>query len=346
MTTNASFGSDNHSGVHSSILAALAEANCGHAHSYGLDEVTNSLQVRCQEIFGSDCKAYPVFNGTAANVVCLSRLVEPYHAILAASTSHLYESECGAPERILGSKVIAVPSTDGKLTPEMLQPYLVRQGDQHFAQPKAVSISQPTEYGTVYSLDELAALRDWARKNSLLIHIDGARLIYSAAFLNCSFKEIIEASGAAAVSFGGTKNGLLFGELCLIFGDDPDFKYARKQLMQLPSKQRFLSAQFLQFFSDDLWKSIANHGNHLAHDLAKRLQEFPEVKITQAVQSNAVFAIFPKAWVKDIRKRHFFYVWDEKTFESRLLISFDHSVKDIDSFILAVSEAKKRGKNE
>lgn len=340
MDSGLSFGSDNHSGIHPQILAAIAEVNLGHAHSYGMDAYSEKLQNTCKEIFGANCLVYPVFNGTAANVVCLSRLLKPYETVLTAATSHLNESECGAPERHLGCKVVAIPSRNGKLTPEALQPYMIRKGDQHFAQPKVISITQPTEYGTVYSLDELQNLRKFADTHELKIHIDGARIIYAAAHLGCELNDIIKASGAAAVSFGGTKNGLLFGELCCLFFNDPDFKYSRKQLMQLPSKQRFVSAQFLRFFENDLWLEIANSGIQKTLALSKGLAQFPEIQITQEVQTNAVFAILPKSWVKSIRQKHFFYVWDENTFEVRLLISFDHSQKDIDSFIAAVAKAK------
>lgn len=342
-----SFGSDNHSGVHPEILSALSEANHGHAHSYGMDDFSLELHKVIQENFGKDSIVYPVFNGTAANVLCLGQLVNSYHSVLTAHNSHLNDSECGAPEKAIGCKVIPITSPDGKVRTEDLEEHMIRFGDQHFSQVKAISITLPTEYGCVYNLEELAEIKNFCEKHKLHLHIDGTRLIYAAHKLNCTFKDIFEVSGASAISFGGTKNGLLFGELCIFKNIDlaKDFKFLRKQLLHLPSKQRFISQQFLSFFKNDLWKSIAAKNHQLAKTLGQKLSEIQGVRITQPIDANAVFIEMPKEWIKSVRNKHFFYVWNEKTFEIRLLISFDHTEEHINSFCDAVLKAKQEFSN-
>lgn len=342
-STPFSLGSDNHSGVHPQIFQALVDANHGHDHSYGLDRITLAAQKRFKEIFGSSCEAHFVFNGTAANVLCLSALMKPYESVICASTSHLNLDECGAPERILGIKSVVIPSANGKISPEQIQPHLIRKGDQHYSQPRVISITQPTEYGTMYSYNELKELSKFAKDNELLFHIDGARFIYTPIILKKSFKELTEDLGVDAVSFGGTKNGLLFGEAVLLFNESAkkDFKFLRKQLMQLPSKQRFLSTQFLALLGpDELWKEIAFKTHEKALKLEKLFQDIPEIKVTQEVQANSVFAVFPKPWFKPLRKETFFYVWDELTWECRLMLPYDTTTSDLESFFNAIQKLR------
>ncbi|MBY0384984.1 threonine aldolase, partial [bacterium] len=253
-----------------------------------------------------------------------------HHAVLCTDVSHLYESECGAPEKFIGVKLIPVPHKNGKLAVEDLPKYLVRRGDQHSNQIKMISITQPTELGTVYTLSELQALREFCNQERLLLHIDGARLGNACYFLNCDFKDILKFSDVATV--GGTKNGLLFGELVVIQRPElnHDFKFIRKQAMQLPSKTRFMASAFLTYLTTGLWRSIAEH----QHGLAKKLAEALPSSITPRypVESNAVFCCFPKSWVKPLREEFFFYVWDEHTFECRLMTSFCTSQEEIDLF--------------
>ncbi len=245
--------------------------------------------------------------------------------------------ECGAPEKFLGSKVISIPSIDAKLTPEMIKPHLIRRGDQHASQPRVLSITQPTELGTVYSLKELSALSTFCKTEKLVLHIDGARLVNAVAALGCSISAAVE--GADVVSLGGTKNGLVFGEAVIFLNSkvSPDFRYLRKQAMQLPSKSRFIAAQFLEFLGTDLWLDNALRANRLASRLATGLATCKSVAITQKVQANACFVKIPREHVARLRDHSFFYVWDEHTFECRLMTSWDTTEEDVDRFVAEVA---------
>jgi threonine aldolase len=336
------FGSDNHSGAHPKIMSALMAANTGHQPSYGTDSVTREAELLFQKLLGPSTEIHFVFNGTAANVLALSAFVKPHHSVIASSQSHLINDECGAPEKFMGCKVISVETADGKLRPDDIRKHIVRRGDQHFSQVRAISITQPTELGTVYSLEELRAISDLARKEKLVLHIDGARLVNAAAALGCSLKEIVD--GADVVSFGGTKNGLVFGEAVVFLNDpkgvkpDPDFKYIRKQSMQLPSKTRFISAQFLEFLSGDLWIENARHANAMAAKLRDALKDSPYAIITQKSEANACFVRLPKELISALREVSFFYVWDEQTFECRLMTSWDTRESDIEGFCSALEK--------
>lgn len=346
MTPNAStdstpkrgFGSDNHSGAHPRILEAIAKANAGHAPAYGTDEISHQAYELFKKQFGPKAETYFVFNGTAANVLALGSLVRSHHSILAARTAHIINDECGAPERFTGAKIISIETPDGKLTPELMQPHLIRLGDQHASQPRAISITQPTEIGTVYTLHEIARIAEFAKANRLKLHIDGARLVNAVAALGCTFREMVE--HADVVSFGGTKNALLFGE-AVIFPNGPvddDFRYQRKQAMQLPSKTRFVAAQFLELIGTELWRENANHANAMAQKLASGLGNSPHAKLTQRVQANGCFAVLPKKLISKLRDQYFFYVWDEHTFECRLMTSWDTTESDVDGFLAALEE--------
>ena len=339
------FGSDNHSGAHPKILEAVVKANNGHAPSYGTDQDSERALGILRQHFGNEIQVHFVFNGTAANVLALSACVKSYHSILASAHSHLLNDECGAPEKNLGCKVIPIASSDAKLTVESLQPFVIRRGDQHFSQVRAISITQPTELGTVYTLDEIRAMSAFAKKERLLLHMDGARLVNAAATLGCSLKEMTTDCGVDMLSLGGTKNGLLFGEAVVFLNKSlakdesgGDFKFVRKQLMQLPSKTRFIAAQFNEFLGTDLWLKNAKHANEMAQRLSAGLAESPFAKITQKTQANGVFVILPKAIVAKLKLEAFFYVWDEGTFECRLMTSWDTEPGDIDRFLAKLKE--------
>lgn len=335
------FGSDNHASIHPEILRTVAQANTGHAPAYGTDKLTLAAKELIASHFGNE-ESYFVFNGTAANVLCLRALLQPHEAVLTTETSHLAVDECGAPEFHGGNKVITVKGTNGKLRPEDLKPYLTRRGDQHAVQPRLISVAQPTELGTVYSLEELRALSDFARMNQLLLHIDGARLANAALSLNTDFKTMTSGIGIDALSLGGTKNGLMGGEAVLFFKSaaPPAFKYIHKQEMQLPSKTRFIAAQFFAYFRNDLWRRIAARSCELARHLEAALKDVPEIEITQPVQSNAVFARIPKDWTKALRDVCFFYVWDETDWTVRLMISHDNTEEDIAKFRAAIERLR------
>lgn len=328
------FGSDNHAIVHSKIMQAIVECNLGHAPSYGTDSLTEKSLLTIRQHFGESCEAHFVFNGTAANVLALATLVSSYQTVLCSDVAHINVDECGAPEKMIGCKLQPIATVDGKLSVEALSRYLVRRGDQHFSQAKAISITQPTELGTVYTLDEIAAICRFAKQNRLFVHMDGARLMNAAHFLNCSLKQMTTDLGVDVVSFGGTKNGLMFGEAVVLLNSDikNNFKFLRKQMMQLPSKTRFIAAQFEAWLGTQLHREIAKHVHDLALQLRDLLLQEPGIKVTQAVQSNAVFCIFPKRIIKQLRQSRFFYIWNEETFEARLMISHDTTQKEIADF--------------
>jgi threonine aldolase len=334
------FGSDNHSGVHPRIMKAIEKANVEHAPSYGTDEITIEAVQLFKKLFSAEAETFFVFNGTAANVLSLSALVRPHHSVLVSQQAHLTNDECNAPERHLGVKLINVPTKDGKLRPDDLRPYLVRRGDQHAAQVKAISITQPTEVGTVYSLEEIRALGEFAKREKLFFHMDGARLVNAAESLKCTFREMTLDCGVDVLSFGGTKNGLMFGEAVVFLNPalSEGFKFVRKQLMQLPSKTRFVAAQFLEFLGTDLWRENAHHANQMAKLLSEGLNKSPLAKLTQETQANGVFVQLPKNLVSKLREVAFFYVWDERTFECRLMTTWDTSPDEIQRFLTALSE--------
>lgn len=327
------FGSDNHSGVHPELLSAITDCNLLHAPSYGTDDWTLKAQETFQRHFGPRCSAHFVFNGTGANILALKCLLKSYQSVLVSDVAHLLLDESSGPEVTGQIKLVPIPSIEGKVSVQELQKKLVRRGDQHFAQVKAVSITQPTELGTVYSLSELKEIVTFAKKENLLLHMDGSRISNAVVSLKTSFQEMTE--GFDVVSFGGTKNGLLFGEAVLVLNPsfESEVKYYRKQLSQLPSKTRFIANQFNKYLGSDLWNQIAGHSLELAKYLRDRLSEIPECHIDYPVQSNAVFVRIPKTWIKTIRADHFFYVWDENTFSCRLMMSWDSEKSQIDQLI-------------
>ena len=335
-----SFASDNSAGIHPEVLAALESANEGHVLAYGDDPYTRRLEERFREVFGEDARVFPVFNGTAANVLSLQTTLRPYQAVICAETAHVYVDECGAPERLLGAKLLTVPTSDGKLTPELVDRQARGWGDQHHVQPGAVSITQSTELGTVYALDEVRALVEHAHSLGMRLHMDGARIANAAAALGVGLREATRDQGVDVLSFGGTKSGLLAAEAVVVF--DPalaeGFEYVRKQGMQLASKLRFLSAQLEALLEDELWRRNAEHANAMARRLAGAVGGIQGVEITQRVDANAVFAVLPAEAIPPLQERFAFYVVDERRYEVRWMTAWDTTEADVDIFARAVAE--------
>jgi threonine aldolase len=335
------FASDNYAGVLPEVLEAIAAANVGHAVSYGGDEWTARVEALFRTHFGDDAHVALVFNGTGANVVALQALCRPFEACVCASTSHLNVDECGAPERVAGLKLLPVDTPDGKLTPALVAPRLVRFGDEHAVQPRVVSITQSTELGTLYTPEEIRALADQAHAHGMLLHVDGARLANAAAALGVSLRALTTDVGVDAVSFGGTKNGLLLGEAVVFLraGLGDHVAYLRKQSMQLASKMRFIAAQFEALLSRELWLRTASHANAMAGLLAAAVSGVDGVTLTQKVEANAVFALLPAGVAEALQERWRFYVWDETTGEVRWMCSWDTTPEDVEAFAADVAEA-------
>ena len=331
-----SFGSDNHSGVHPIILEAINKQNKDFEIAYGEDNYTLGVLSKLEDLLGGNCKAFFVMNGTGANVVALSCFVKSYNSILAPNTAHINVDECGAPEVITGSKIIALKALNGKVNLRTVQEALTGFGFQHHSQPKILSISQPTELGTLYSTQEIKELADLLHQHKCFLHIDGSRISNASAALKMPIKTFTADCGIDVLSFGGTKNGLLMGEAVIIFNNSiiaDELPYFRKQACQLYSKNRFIAAQFEAYLKDDLYLKLAEHSNSMALYLADCLKRFSEIKISKSVESNAVFAIVPK-WISNaLQKKHFFYIWDENEYELRWMCSFNTEKKDIDCFI-------------
>jgi len=330
-----SFASDNNAGVHPRIMDALVTANTGHVIAYGDDPYTERAAAKFRKEFGKDTDVYFVFGGTGANVLGLKAATETYHAIICADTAHINVDECGAPEKVTGCKLLSVSTPDGKLTIDRVKHFLHGVGFEHHVQPRVISVSQATEMGTVYTADELKTLSQFAHQNNMLLHMDGARIANAAASLNRRLDEITVKTGVDILSFGGAKNGMMYGEAVVFFDRSlsQNFKYIRKQGTHLPSKMRFISAQFDALLTDDLWRRNAEHANRMAQLLADELRSVPKVRITQKVESNGVFAIVPAKFVPVLQKKYFFYVWNEETSECRFMTSFDTTEEDIRQFV-------------
>ncbi|HEX8188464.1 MAG TPA: aminotransferase class V-fold PLP-dependent enzyme [Pyrinomonadaceae bacterium] len=335
------FASDNNAGVHPRVWDALRSAGHGHAVAYGDDAYTETAVRLFRERFGEGAEVFFVFGGTGANVAALASVTRPFQAVVCAETAHVNVDECGAPERFAGCKLVDLPTPDGKLRVEQVEPLLARLGDQHHVQPRVISVSQPTELGTVYTVGELARLAAFAHERGLLLHVDGARLANAAARLDVSLKELTAGAGVDVLSFGGTKNGMMYGEAVVFF--DPalaeGFRFVRKQCAQLPSKMRFVAAQFTALLGEDLWRETAAHANRMASALAAELRSIPRARITQPVESNAVFAALPRESIPRVRERFFFYVWNEQTSEVRLMCSFDTTEEDVAELVEVIRDA-------
>jgi threonine aldolase len=335
------FASDNNATVHPEILKAMEAANTGHAVAYGDDPWTARAAEKFKEHFGPDIEVFFVFGGTGANVTALSAMLRPHQAVLCSDVAHIHVHECGAPGRFTGCKILPAQAPDGRLTPDSLRPFLQALGDVHVVQPGVVSLTQATEVGTVYTPEEVSALARFAHQHGLKIHMDGARISNAAVRLGTGFAAFTRDAGVDVLSFGGTKNGLMFGEAVVFFDRAlaRDFPYLRTQGTQLPAKMRFVAAQFEAFLSGDLWRRNAEHANAMARRLADGLLSIPQVKITQKVEANGVFARIPLSAIPHIRERYFFYVLDEEQGFVRWMTAFDTTEADVDDFIRIVKES-------
>lgn len=330
------FASDNCSGVSPEVMDVLSKVNQGHHPSYGENDcLMEQIQNKFQELFGNEAKVFFVFTGTAANVLTLQQMLKPWQSIVTAETSHINVDETGAPEKIIGSKLLTIHTENGKITPEQIVPFFSSFGFQHHSQPHVISISQPTELGTLYTCEEIKNLADFAHQNNMLLYIDGARIANAIASMRIKLKEMTTDLGVDAISFGGTKNGLMFGEAIVFLKKElaEGFEYSRKQGMQLASKMRFIAAQFLAYLENDLWLRNAINANKMALYLAEKLKDIQQVKLTRKVEANGVFVCLPESIIPKLQEKYFFHVWDENTHEVRLMCSFDTNENDIDGFI-------------
>lgn len=333
------FASDNWSGAHPEVLAAISAVNAGHAPSYGHDEYTAAAIEKLRAVFGEDTGIFFVFGGTGANVLGLQTVAQSFNTVICAESAHIYTSECGAAEKHIGCKLSPVPAPDGKIDRDGISRHLRHLGNDHHVQPSAVSISQASEYGTVYSPDEVRLIAAFAHDHGLRLHMDGARLANAAAHLGVSLREISGDCGVDVLSFGGTKNGMIAGEAVVFFDRAlaQDFIYRRMQGMQLPSKMRFIAAQFDAMFTGDLWLRSATHANAMASRIAAGIAAMPGCRLTQRVQANEVFAVIPLEHIAALQGITYFQIWDEAASEARFVCSFDTTEDDIAGFLTAAS---------
>ena len=331
------FASDNYAGIHPEILKAMSEVNSGHQVAYGDDIYTEQLSGVIKKQFGNDAEAFPVFNGTGANVITLQAMCKPWEAVVCATSAHINVDEGGAPEKVAGLKLLQVETPDGKLTPELVDKQAWGFGNEHRAQPKVVSITNSTEYGTVYSVAEVKALADHAHSLGMFIHLDGARISNAAASLGSSLRAFTTDAGVDAVSLGGTKNGAMGAEAVVILNPEltPSMKYLRKSGMQLASKMRFISIQLVAMFEGDLWLTNAKHSNTMAQKLYEGIKDISGVTV-EPPQANALFPILPAKSIEPLQKVAKFYVWDHMINQVRWMCSWDTTQSDVDNFVAAV----------
>src|SRR6266566_4777908 len=346
---NRGFASDNNAGVHPEVLEAIARVNQGHVVAYGDDSYTRSALKKFEEHFGADIEVFFTFNGTGANVLSLQSLNRSYHAVLCSEYAHIYTDECGAPEKHTGCKLIPLRHQDGKITLESVQHAYHGIGDQHHVQVRVISITQSTEMGTVYRPEEIQALANFAHEHEMFLHVDGARIANAAASLGQTLRQATRDLGVDVLSFGGTKNGIMGGEAVVFFNrklsnpkPSEDFRYLRKQGMQLASKMRFIATQFEALLTNDLWLQNAQHANRMARLLQKEVSKIPQVKIVYKVEANGVFAKIPRHAIAKLQKRYFFYVWNEEESVVRWMCSFDTTAEDVQQFAKFVAETVRR----
>src|SRR5713226_7763362 len=340
MRPSRSFASDNNAGVHAEVLKAIAAANQGHVVGYGDDPYTHSAVNLFKRRFGNDIEVFFVFNGTAANCLGLKALTNSYQAVICGEAAHIYVDECGAPEKFTGCKLIPIPTQDGKLTVEAVRAAYHGIGVEHHVQPRVIAITQSTEVGTVYKEDEVRRLASFAHERGMSLHMDGARIANAAASLGLDLRQATRDLGVDALSFGGTKNGLMGAEAVVFFDKklSRNFQYLRKQGMQLASKMRFISAQLDTLLSNRLWLKSAQHANRMARLLKKEVSKIPQVKIIYKVEANGVFAQIPRRAIAKLQKRYFFYVWNEEQSVVRWMCSFDTTKGDVNKFAKFVAE--------
>ncbi len=340
--THRSFASDNNAGAHPDVLRAVLAANEGHVLGYGDDPYTRRALEVFKRHFGDDADVHFVFNGTAANALGLAAVTRSYNAVICAASSHIHYDECGAPEKFAGVKLLTCETLDGKLTVERVRQHMHGFGDEHHIQPKVISITQSTELGTVYTVEEVRDLADYAHAHGMLLHMDGARICNAAVALGRPFREFTRDAGVDVLSFGGTKNGLLGGEAVIFFPPRAvvaDFKFIRKQGMQLASKMRFIGAQFEALLGGDLWQRNAANANAMAQRLADAVRSV--VPIAYPVQANAVFAVVPDPAIEALRRHSFFYAWAPASASQtvvRWMCSWDTTAEDVDAFAAHVRE--------
>lgn len=335
------FASDNYSGISPSVLETLSQVNTGPAIAYGSDEITKVAEKIFESEFGTGTQTFFVWNGTAANVLSLQAMTRSFEAVICSDVSHIHKDECGAPEAHLGSKLVLLPTRHGKINIEDVKIALSRKGDVHAVQPKVLSLTQTTEYGTVYSISELENIIQFAHQQGLWVHMDGARLSNAAVALGVSFKALTRDLGVDVLSFGGTKNGLMGAEAVVILNPrfQESFGFLRKQGMHLASKMRYVSAQFIAYFDNQLWKRNAEHSNKMAALLAEGLRGLGDkVKFTQPVQANAVFCSLSPDLILRLQEKFSFYVWDEVRHEIRLMCTFQTTPKEIEAFLALIEE--------
>jgi threonine aldolase len=334
------FASDNNSGVHPKILEAIVECNKDHDFPYGEDMYTKKAVQRFKEVFGQGVDVYFTVNGTGANIIGLSSMLRPFEGVVCAETAHINVDECGAFERFIGAKILQIPHKNGKINVEDIKTTLHARGNEHHTQPKVITISQVTELGTIYTVDEIKELATFAHEHDLLLHVDGSRISNAAQALGVSFKEMIADTGVDLLSFGGTKNGMMYGEAIISLNPSlsKSLKYIRKQGMQLMSKMRYISAQFLAFLEDDLWKENAQQANDTAQRLLDKIQGIAEIEVIEPVDANILFVKLPKEWIKPLQEKNYFYVIDEETDVVRWVTSYDTTKQEVMDF---VNEIKK-----
>jgi len=342
------FASDNNAGVHREVLEAIGRVNHGHVVAYGDDPYTRSALAKFEEHFGAGIDVFFTFNGTGANVLGLQALNRPYHAVLCSEYAHIYTDECGAPEKHTGCKLIPLPHEDGKITLESIRHAYHGIGDQHHVQARVISITQSTEMGTAYKSEEIQALANFAHEHEMFLHVDGARIANAAASLGQTLRQATRDLGVDVLSFGGTKNGIMGGEAVVFFNrklsnpkPSEDFRYLRKQGMQLASKMRFIATQFEALLTNDLWLRSAQQANRMARLLEGEVRKIPHVRIAWPVEANGVFVQIPQPVIDKIKERYFFYPWIEEECIVRWMCSFDTTEEDVKEFVKVVAEAVK-----
>jgi len=329
------FASENYAGVHPEMMEALSDANTGHVPSYGNDKITARAVTRIKDLFGQDTDVYFTFNGTGANNFAIGAATERYHSIFCSDVAHLFVDESNAPETFIGCRLYPVKSENGKMIPAELKAAIKRAGDIHHPQPKVVSVTQPTEYGTIYAREELRAIKKICVENNLLLHADGARYFNAAESAGLTPGYLSRDAGIDILTLGGTKAGMMFGEAVLFFSEDRtnSRRFNLKRSMQLASKNRFIAAQFNALLHEDLWKTLASYTNNLAKELEKRIRGIAGVRIAYPVETNAVFLVMPRSLYQKLQQHVHFYYWNEVRQEVRLVFSFDNTLEEIKEFV-------------
>lgn len=336
-----SFASDNNSGISPEVIDAISKANTDHALGYGDDKWSKKAEKKIDEAFGGGTQVLFTFNGTGSNCLALELCTKPWGMIFCAETAHIVVDECGAPGKMTEASIKPIPTPNGKLSAEIIKPYLIGIGEQHHSQPQAIYISQCTELGTVYTPQEIKDITTLAHSVGMYVHMDGARLANACASLSKNLKELTSDCGVDVVSFGGTKNGLMIGECVVVLNEELKYNsvYIRKQSAQLASKQRFLACQFSVYLENDLWLRNAKKANVMAASLRAELEQIPQIKLTQPTESNQLFLIMPHEAANKLAAKHAFFYWNENIGEIRFVTSFDTTKEDIAVLVRDIKEA-------